>query len=299
MASLQQTNDVDSFRKLLDAGRDIILQIASMPKPVLASVNGVAAGAGCNLALACDYRIASDAAKLSESFVKIGLHPDWGGTWLLPRLVGRGRAFELMATGRMVEAQEALAIGMVDRVVPAAELAAETEKLALTLATSSPLAVAGIKRALDAGERNGLRAQLELEAEQQVGWFQSEEARRQIAASGRRSERRRSQPFDQDLDDRSHHGRIHVRGENHEHFRVALGSPEPEHHHDQASRGHAECRQNRPDRRGLPDVNHRHHDRDEKKYDDHRRTDAEPDPVVIADLGQILPERLPVNRRHR
>src|ERR1044071_1539397 len=157
MASLQQTNDVESFRKLLDAGRDIILQLASMPKPVIAAVNGVAAGAGCNLALACDYRIAADTAKLSESFVKIGLHPDWGGTWLLPRLVGRGRAFELLATGRMVEAQEALAIGMVDRVVPAAELAAETEKLARTLAASSPVAVAGIKRALDAAERNDLR----------------------------------------------------------------------------------------------------------------------------------------------
>jgi enoyl-CoA hydratase/carnithine racemase len=182
MASLQQTNDVESFRKLLDAGRDIVLQIASMPKPVVASVNGVAAGAGCNLALACDYRLASDAAKLSESFVKIGLHPDWGGTWLLPRLVGRSHAFELMATGRLVEAQEALAIGMVDRVVPAAELAAETEKLARTLAASSPLAVAGIKRALDAAERNDLRAQLELEAEQQVGCFQSEEARARIVA---------------------------------------------------------------------------------------------------------------------
>jgi 2-(1,2-epoxy-1,2-dihydrophenyl)acetyl-CoA isomerase len=182
MANLQQTNDVESFRKLLDAGRDIVLQIASMPKPVLASVNGVAAGAGCNLALACDFRIASDAAKLSESFVKIGLHPDWGGTWLLPRLVGRSRAFELLASGRMVDATEALAIGMVNRVVPAAELASETAKLAQSLAASSPLAVAGIKRALSAGERNELHAQLDLEAEHQVGCFQSDEAREKIAA---------------------------------------------------------------------------------------------------------------------
>jgi 2-(1,2-epoxy-1,2-dihydrophenyl)acetyl-CoA isomerase len=182
MASLQAANDVTSFRKLLDAGRDIVLQIASMPKPVIASVNGVAAGAGCNLALACDYRIAADAAKLSESFVKIGLHPDWGGTWLLPRLVGRSRAFELLASGRMVEAPEALLIGMVDRIVPAAALAAETEKLAQSLAASSPLAVAGIKRALSLTERNDLRAQLELEAEHQVGCFQSDEARKKIAA---------------------------------------------------------------------------------------------------------------------
>src|SRR6059058_1717436 len=73
MASLQETNDVERFRKLLEAGRDVVLQIATMPKPVIAAINGVAAGAGCNLALACDVRIASSAAKFSESFVRIGL----------------------------------------------------------------------------------------------------------------------------------------------------------------------------------------------------------------------------------
>ncbi|HYI10218.1 MAG TPA: enoyl-CoA hydratase [Thermoanaerobaculia bacterium] len=182
MSTLQATGDVESFRKLLDAGRDVILQIATMSKPVLASVNGVAAGAGCNLALACDYRIASDAAKLSQSFVKIGLHPDWGGTWLLPRLVGRSRAMEILMTGRMVDAAEALAIGMVDRVVPAAELAAETEKLARALSAAPPLPVAGIKRALAVSERNDLRTQLELEAEHQVGCFLSEESKERIGA---------------------------------------------------------------------------------------------------------------------
>src|ERR1043166_9525583 len=117
LAPVQETHDRDGFRKLLDAGRDVVVQIATMPKPVIAAVNGVAAGAGCNLALACDYRIASEAARFSESFVRIGLHPDWGGTWLLPRLIGASRAFELMATGRMVDADEALRIGLVDRVV--------------------------------------------------------------------------------------------------------------------------------------------------------------------------------------
>jgi 2-(1,2-epoxy-1,2-dihydrophenyl)acetyl-CoA isomerase len=185
MHSLQQNDDVTSFRKLLDAGRDIVLQIATMEKPVVASINGVAAGAGCNLALACDYRIASEGAKLSESFVKIGLHPDWGGTWLLPRLVGRGQAMELLATGRMVEAQEALAIGMVDRVVP--NLAEETEKLAQSIAAASPIAIAGIKRALNASERNDLRAQLDLEAEHQVGCFLSDEAKAKIAAFAKRA----------------------------------------------------------------------------------------------------------------
>jgi 2-(1,2-epoxy-1,2-dihydrophenyl)acetyl-CoA isomerase len=176
MAGLQREQNTAAFHKLLDAGRDVVLQIATMPKPVIASVNGIAAGAGCNLALACDIRIASDAAKLGETFVRIGLHPDWGGTWLLPRLVGRSRAAELLMTGRIVDAAEALAIGMVDRVVPAADLAAETEKLARTLADAPPIAIAGIKRALAASERNDLRAQLDLEAEHQLRAFASHDA---------------------------------------------------------------------------------------------------------------------------
>jgi len=184
MASLQASNDTASFRKLLDTGRDVVLQIVSMETPVLASINGVAAGAGCNLALACDYRIASEDAKLGETFVRIGLHPDWGGTWLLPRLVGRSRALELCVTGRMIGAAEALAIGMVDRVV--ADLASETQTFARAIADGPPLAVRAIKRALNASERNDLRAQLELEAEQQLRCFESEDAKSRIAAFTRR-----------------------------------------------------------------------------------------------------------------
>jgi 2-(1,2-epoxy-1,2-dihydrophenyl)acetyl-CoA isomerase len=180
MRGVQKNGDVASLRKLLDAGRHVILAIASMTKPVIAAVNGIAAGAGCNLALACDYRIASEQAKLSESFVRIGLHPDWGGTWLLPRLVGRSRALELMMTGRAVDAAEALAIGMIDRVV--ADLPAETQQLARALADAPPIAVAGIKRALDASERNDLRAQMELESENQVRCFLSADAAEGMAA---------------------------------------------------------------------------------------------------------------------
>ena len=179
MASLQRANDVAGFRRLLDLGAEIVTTIVEMPSIVIASVNGVAAGAGCNLALACDYRIASDAAKLGETFVRIGLHPDWGGTWLLPRLIGRGRALELLASGRMVDAAEALEIGMVDRIVPAAELASETMKLAGSFAAGP---VGDVKRAVSAADRNDLRAQLALEAENQVRAFQSDEARERIAA---------------------------------------------------------------------------------------------------------------------
>jgi len=187
MALLQEANDVDRFRKLLDAGRDVVVQIAAMPKPVIASVNGIAAGAGCNLALACDYRIASDQAKLSESFVRIGLHPDWGGTWLLPRLIGPGRAFELLTTGRMVAADEALAIGMVDRVVAAEELAQETEKLARAIAAAPPAVIADIKRALASARTNDLGAQIDVESGNQLRAFQSDEARQRIMAFLKRS----------------------------------------------------------------------------------------------------------------
>ena len=182
MAGLQKAGDEESFRRLLDAGRAIVTTIATMEKPVIASVNGVAAGAGCNLALACDYRIAADTAKLGETFVRIGIHPDWGGTWLLPRLVGRGRAFELMATGRIIDAAEALAIGMVDRVVTSDGLAGETAALANAIAAGPPLAIAGIKRALAASERNDLAAQVDLESEHQLEAFRSSDAAEGMAA---------------------------------------------------------------------------------------------------------------------
>ena len=182
MAGLQKESDTDAFRGLLDRGREIVMTIRSMTRPVIASINGVAAGAGCNLALACDYRIASDRAQLGETFVRIGLHPDWGGTWLLPRLIGRSRALEILMTGRMVDSREALAIGMVDRMVPHEELMSATESLANALAAGPPIAIRGIKRALEASGGNDLDEQLELEAEHQLASFRSDDAREGMAA---------------------------------------------------------------------------------------------------------------------
>ncbi|HET7711858.1 MAG TPA: enoyl-CoA hydratase [Thermoanaerobaculia bacterium] len=182
MSSLQRDRNIADFRRLLDAGREIVTFIAAMSKPVIASVNGVAAGAGCNLALACDYRIASEDAAMGQTFVRIGLHPDWGGTWLLPRLIGRSRAMEIMATGRMVPATEALALGMVDRVVPRAVLADETSGLARGFASAPPIALRGIKRAMERSESNDLRAQLDLEAEHQLRAFTSRDAAEGMAA---------------------------------------------------------------------------------------------------------------------
>lgn len=182
MASLQKTGDVQTFRRLLEAGREVVVQIATMPKPVIASVNGVAAGAGCSLALSCDYRIATEHAKFAQSFVRIGLNPDWGGTWFLPRAVGRSAAFEMMATGRAVDAAEALRLGLVDRVVAAASLTEETQKLAQTIAAGPPAVIAAIKRALSESERNSLSEQLDLETENQLKAFQSKDAAEGMAA---------------------------------------------------------------------------------------------------------------------
>ncbi|MBI2213343.1 MAG: enoyl-CoA hydratase [Acidobacteria bacterium] len=182
MSGLQKSGDVATFRGLLEAGGEIVGRLRAMRHLVIASVNGTAAGAGCNLALASDYRIASDGAKFAQSFTKIGLHPDWGGTWFLPRLVGRGRAMELMMTGRAVDAREALELGMVDRVVPHESLASETAAFARTIANGPRIAIEGIKRAVHASEWQSLADQLSMEIEHQLASFTSDEAAEGIAA---------------------------------------------------------------------------------------------------------------------
>ena len=133
----------------LDApGRTIPLHIKRLPKPVIAAVNGVAAGWGCDLALACDIRIASDQARFAEAFVRRGLIPDGGATWTLPRIVGLERASELIFSGRTVDAAEAERIGLVARVVPADQLQPATRALAEQIAANAPLAVQLAKRML-------------------------------------------------------------------------------------------------------------------------------------------------------
>ncbi|MGH9456847.1 MAG: enoyl-CoA hydratase/isomerase family protein [Thermoanaerobaculia bacterium] len=182
MRGMQERGDVEAFRALLDAGALVVQTIRSLPKIVIAMVNGVAAGAGCNLALACDFRIASTHAKLGETFVRIGLHPDWGGTWLLPRLVGPAKALEILATGRLVGAEEAAAIGIVDRLVPPERLEEETMALAKAIADGPPAVIADIKRAVHASAQNDLAAQLGLEKENQLRAFTAEDGREGVAA---------------------------------------------------------------------------------------------------------------------
>jgi 2-(1,2-epoxy-1,2-dihydrophenyl)acetyl-CoA isomerase len=141
--------------------------IRSMDQPVIAAVNGVAAGAGFSLALACDLRIAAESASFVQAFVRIGLIPDLASTYFLPRLVGPARAAELTMLGESVDAARALELGIVNRVVPDAELAASAHELAARLARG-PRSIALTKRALEVSGRNDLEAQLAVEEELQT-----------------------------------------------------------------------------------------------------------------------------------
>jgi enoyl-CoA hydratase len=134
---------------------------------VLAAVNGFALGGGCELAMACHLRVASDAARFGQPEVKLGIGPGYGGTVRLPRLVGRGRALELLLTGAMVDAQEAWRIGLVNRVVPADRLIAESTGLLRAILENGPLAVRACLELVDAGLDLGADQALGLEA----AWF--------------------------------------------------------------------------------------------------------------------------------
>jgi 2-(1,2-epoxy-1,2-dihydrophenyl)acetyl-CoA isomerase len=141
-----------------------VLRLFNFPKPTIAMVDGFAVGAGCNIALGCDIVLASDRARFGEVFAKIGLVPDGGGTWLLPRLVGLAKAKELVFTADIIDAAEALRIGLVNRVVPAAELVSTTRTLAARIAAGPPGTLALAKSLLNGGTTTGLAAALELEA---------------------------------------------------------------------------------------------------------------------------------------
>ena len=145
-----------------------ILKLQSLPKPVIASVNGVAVGAGCNLALAADLRIAADTARFGEVFSLRGLVPDGGGSYFLPRVVGIAKAMELVMLADIIDAEEALRIGLVNWVKPASELQAETDRLAKRLAQGATLAYGMAKSALYQGLEMSLEDVLNLESRNQA-----------------------------------------------------------------------------------------------------------------------------------
>ncbi|HEX9819625.1 MAG TPA: enoyl-CoA hydratase-related protein [Methylomirabilota bacterium] len=164
-------------------GRDrTLLAMREAPQPIIAAVNGAAAGAGMNLALGCDIRIASTAARFSQAFVKRGLHPDWGGTYFLPRVVGMARAAELIFTGAVIDAAEALRLGIVSQVVPPEELMSTVQALARAIAAGPPVAIRLAKHSLYANAERDLKSALEVETFAQNICFETEDAREGIRA---------------------------------------------------------------------------------------------------------------------
>lgn len=164
---MEREESFDALRALLDAGRRVISALAALPFPTVAAVNGPAAGAGMNLALACDLRVASDVATFTESFVKIALHADWGGTYFLPRAVGTSRALELCWLGEPVDAAEALRIGLVSRVWTAGEFERQWRALAARLAAAPATSVRLAKETLRASGARSLEECFEAETEAQ------------------------------------------------------------------------------------------------------------------------------------
>ena len=153
-------------KRLARRGQEIFRRFEVSPKPTIAAVNGFALGGGCELAMSCQMRIASEAAKFGQPEVKLGLIPGYGGTQRLPRLVGRGRALQLLLTGEMIDAQEAYRIGLVNRVVAADQLIPTATALIQQVLTNAPLALAGCIDMVDRGLEMPLDDALSLEATQ-------------------------------------------------------------------------------------------------------------------------------------
>jgi 2-(1,2-epoxy-1,2-dihydrophenyl)acetyl-CoA isomerase len=175
LKQFRESKNEDGFRRALAVGEKITTSLRSLPKPVIAAVNGPCAGAGFSFALGCDIRIASELATFGASFARIGLHPDWGGSWFLPKLVGTANACELIFTGSMISALQAERMGLVNRVVPHSELMRTALDLAATMAKSAPQALRLAKESIYQSLSADLEAALARETEAQIQCFHSED----------------------------------------------------------------------------------------------------------------------------
>lgn len=182
MGRLLEDDDTAGFEALVRTGAAIIRRIDQMETPVIAAVNGIAAGAGACLAIACDLRIASESASIGFGFMRVGLVPDWGGTYFLPRIVGASLAAEFFLTGEMISAERAERLGIFNRVVRSPELESSARAFAGQIAARPALAVRRTKQALRRTHRSSLEDMLEMEALAQVEAFRSPDAREGVTA---------------------------------------------------------------------------------------------------------------------
>lgn len=181
-ADISEFGGPDEARAIGRLFLDAFNAVAALPRPTIASISGFALGGGCELALACDLRIASTKAKLGQPEILLGIIPGGGGTQRLPRLIGPSRAKDLIFTGRQVRAEEALAMGLVDRVVEPDELWDATLAWARELAAGPSLALAAAKAAIDAGLDGSLAAGLDLEQDRFVDVFATNDAAAGVAS---------------------------------------------------------------------------------------------------------------------
>ncbi len=165
LKEFQKIKTADEARDMIGAMKEVTDLLAGFPWPVIAAVNGLAAGGGCETAVACDFRIASETAELGFRQIKLGIMSGWGGGPRLVHLVGRSRALRLMLTGELLKAAEALAIGLVDRVVPAERVMDESMEFAHSIAANAPLAVRAYKRLVQMTVRVPLDAAVAYETE--------------------------------------------------------------------------------------------------------------------------------------
>ena len=182
MARLQDAGDTTEIGHRMAVAAEVIELIRRMGKPVIAAVNGAAAGAGMNLALACDWRYAGRSARFAESFIKIGLVPDWGGHFLLTELVGPARAMELIMRGERIDAETALRYGVVNEVVDDEKLASVVKSRAEALAASPAEAIAAIKHGVRRALGGSLAATLAWESTTQRALFLGSDAREGMRA---------------------------------------------------------------------------------------------------------------------
>jgi len=182
LKSLRESGDQDTGRMLVDSARAFHAALREAPQPVICALNGVAAGGGANIALGCDLRIASDTASIGQVFAKLGLHPDYGGTFFLTRLLGPARAMELFLSAELVGADRLERWGLVNRVVKPEQLADAAHRWAQVIAAGPPLAIRRMKqnvyRAMDAG----LDEMLDHELEAQLALFRSDDFREGLEA---------------------------------------------------------------------------------------------------------------------
>jgi len=179
-AGTAEMHDVTEY--LRSVTNPTVLAMRRMAKPLIAKVRGIAVGIGCNYALACDLRIASPDARFGQIFARIGLMPDGGSTYFLPRMIGYARAFEWMVTAELYDAQKCFDMGIVNQVVSAEQLDAAVAAMAARLASGPAVAFAGIKRALNVGESGSLADALDAEAVHQGHCFWSEDFKEGVRA---------------------------------------------------------------------------------------------------------------------